>query len=260
MTLGKKVVFTDHSLFGFGDAGSIHINKCLKWVMSDIDACICVSHINKENLSLRAAINPKSIYVIPNAVDASRFKPNPGLRYPVNRINIVVVSRMFYRKGVDLLVDIIPEIIKKYPDVYFIIGGDGPKKAILEAMRDKYNLADRMELLGRVPHEKVREVLCRGHIFLNTSLTEAFCIAIIEAASCGLLCVSTNVGGVPEVLPPDMIYLAPASPKPMIEQLERAIGHYKKIPSNSFHERVKRLYNWRMVARRVERVYDDISN
>jgi phosphatidylinositol N-acetylglucosaminyltransferase subunit A len=57
-TLGRKVVFTDHSLFGFGDAGSIHINKTLKWVLTDIDACICVSHINKENLALRAAINP----------------------------------------------------------------------------------------------------------------------------------------------------------------------------------------------------------
>jgi len=192
-------------------------------------------------------------------VDTSRFKPNPGLRYPVNKINVVVVSRMMYRKGVDLLVDIIPAIIKKYPEVHFIIGGDGPKKAILEAMRDKYNLSDRMELLGRVPHEKVRDVLCRGHIFLNTSLTEAFCIAIIEAASCGLLCVSTNVGGVPEVLPPDMIYLAPASPKPMIEQLEKAISNYKNIPSNEFHERVKNLYNWRSVARRVENVYDQIS-
>lgn len=155
---------------------------------------------------------------------------------------------MQYRKGVDLLVDIIPEIIRKYPDVHFIIGGDGPKKAILEALRDKYNLSDRMELLGRVPHEKVRDVLCRGHIFLNTSLTEAFCIAIIEAASCGLLCVSTNVGGVPEVLPPDMIYLAPASPKPMIEQLEKAIANYKNVPSSLFHERVKHLYNWRGVA------------
>lgn len=34
---------------------------------------------------------------------------------------------MQYRKGVDLLIDIIPEIIRKYPDAYFIIGGDGPK-------------------------------------------------------------------------------------------------------------------------------------
>ena len=48
----------------------------------------------------------------------------------------------------------------------------------------------------------------KGHIFLNTSLTEAFCIAIVEAASCGLLVVSTRVGGVPEVLPQQMIRMA----------------------------------------------------
>ena len=91
-------------------------------------------------------------------------------------------------------------------------------------------------------------MLCRGHIFLNTSLTEAFCIAILEAASCGLLCVSTNVGGIPEVLPPDMIYLAPAKPKPMIEQLEKAIKNYESIPYEEFHERITRLYSWRNVA------------
>ena len=45
--------------------------------------------------------------------------------------------------------------------------------------------------LGSVPSHKVRDVLVRGHIFLNTSLTEAFCIAIVEAASCGLFVVST---------------------------------------------------------------------
>jgi hypothetical protein len=44
---------------------------------------------------------------------------------------------------------------------------------------------------------------------LNTSLTEAFCIAIVEAASCGLLVVTTNVGGIPEVLPPDMVHFSP---------------------------------------------------
>lgn len=39
----------------------------------------------------------------------------------------------------------------------------------------------------------------RGQIFLNASLTEAFCMAIVEAAAAGLLVVSTAVGGVPEV-------------------------------------------------------------
>ena len=51
-------------------------------------------------------------------------------------------------------------------------------------------------------------VLQRGQIFLNCSLTEAFCIAILEAACAGLLVVSTAVGGVPEVLPAGMMLLA----------------------------------------------------
>ena len=100
--------------------------------------------------------------------------------------------------------------------MHFIVGGDGPKMYLLEEMIDKYNIANKVELLGNLPHAKVRDVLCRGHIFLNASLTEAFCIAILEAASCGLLCVSTNVGGVPEVLPPNMVFFAPAKAKPLI--------------------------------------------
>lgn len=52
------------------------------------------------------------------------------------------------------------------------------------------------------------QVLTRGTIFLNTSLTEAFGIAIVEAACAGLYVVSTRVGGVPEILPEDMISFA----------------------------------------------------
>jgi phosphatidylinositol glycan class A protein len=48
-------------------------------------------------------------------------------------------------------------------------------------------------MLGHVRHRDVRGVLCRGHVYLNCSLTEAFCIAILEAAACGLLVVSTQV-------------------------------------------------------------------
>ena len=67
---------------------------------------------------------------------------------------------------------------------------------------------DRLTLLGTVPHAQVPKLLAKGHIFLNTSLTEAFCITIVEAASCGLQVVSTRVGGIPEVLPPHLISLA----------------------------------------------------
>ena len=48
----------------------------------------------------------------------------------------------------------------------------------------------------------------QGTIYLNTSLTEAFGIGLLEAACAGLYIVSTRVGGVPEVLPEDMISFA----------------------------------------------------
>lgn len=73
-------VFTDHSLFEFADFASIHLNKILKWALQEVDAAIAVSHTNKENLALRAKIDPRRIYVIPNAVDTSKFAPDPCKR------------------------------------------------------------------------------------------------------------------------------------------------------------------------------------
>ena len=82
---------------------------------------------------------------------------------------------------------------ERYPDLHFIIGGDGPKRLLLEEMRERSQLHDRIEILGAVPHSRVRSVLVRGHIFLNCSLTESFCIAILEAARCDGLVVLRRV-------------------------------------------------------------------
>ena len=130
----------------------------------------------------------------------------------------------------------------------------------LKELIEKYNLHERVELLGGLPHDKVRDVLCRGHIFLNTSLTESFCIAILEAACCGLLVVTTDVGGVPEVLPPHMAYLARPEERAIIKQLRRAVVDVKKISCDGFNEQLSKLYSWRAVAQRTEKVYDNIMD
>lgn len=80
--------------------------------------------------------------------DCSRFTPDPSKRYPLNTINIVVLSRLTFRKGIDLLIDVIPEVCSKFPEVYFIIAGDGPKRKVLEYMIEKNNLKNQVELLG----------------------------------------------------------------------------------------------------------------
>ncbi|KAF4358469.1 hypothetical protein G4B88_020147 [Cannabis sativa] len=254
-TMGYKAVFTDHSLYGFSDVGSIHMNKVLQFTLADVTQAICVSHTSKENTVLRSGLLLEKVFVIPNAVDTAMFKP-AAKRLSRDEIVIVVISRLVYRKGADLLVEVIPEVCRLYPFVCFIVGGDGPKRVRLEEMREKHSLQDRVEMLGAVPHAQVRSVLVSGHIFLNSSLTEAFCIAILEAASCGLLTVSTRVGGVPEVLPDDMIVLAEPDPGDMVHAIKKAISILPMIDPQVMHNRMKGLYDWHDVAKRTEIVYD----
>ena len=80
--MGLKTVFTDHSLFGFADASSIMTNKLLKFTLSDVGHVICVSHTSKENTVLRAALDPWNVSVIPNAIIAEHFVPEPASADP----------------------------------------------------------------------------------------------------------------------------------------------------------------------------------
>lgn len=115
-TMGYKVVFTDHSLYGFADVGSIHMNKVLQFTLADVSQAICVSHTSKENTVLRSGLPPEKVFVIPNAVDTAMFKPAPE-RLSSDEIVIVVISRLVYRKGADLLVEVIPGVCRLFPNV-----------------------------------------------------------------------------------------------------------------------------------------------
>ncbi|KAE8722790.1 Detected protein of confused Function [Hibiscus syriacus] len=115
-TMGYKVVFTDHSLYGFADVGNIHMNKVLQFTLADVTRAICVSHTSKENTVLRSGLPPEKVFVIPNAVDTAMFKP-AQVRLSHDEIVIVVISGLVYRKGADLLLEVIPEVSRLYPNV-----------------------------------------------------------------------------------------------------------------------------------------------
>lgn len=285
--LNLRLVFTDHSLFGFADLSAVFTNKFLQIALSPCNHCICVSHTGKENTVLRASMPKDQVSVIPNAVDTALFTPNPFNR-DEKGITVVVVSRLVYRKGVDLLAGVITRLcaIPEFNDVNFLIGGDGPKRVLLEEIREKRNIQERITLLGGLEHADVRNVLTRGQIFVNTSLTEAYCMAIVEAASCGLQVVSTRVGGIPEVLPSELIILTEPTVDSVLKglcqaikeqrgQLRRELSHgdgdqriksatkdRKPLPLCPFerNQLVAELYNWRDVTRRTEIVYQRVLN
>jgi phosphatidylinositol N-acetylglucosaminyltransferase subunit A len=207
------------------------------------------------------------VSVIPNAVVAENFRPpsnsttptkhtfgqNPPPAHhlgPNDMLTIVVISRLFYNKGTDLLTAAIPRILENHPNTRFIIAGSGPNV-----------LQDRVEMLGPIRHEEVRDVMVRGHVYLHPSLTEAFGTVIVEAASCGLYVVCTQVGGIPEVLPSHMTVFAKPEEDDLVAATGKAIAALRanRVRTERFHDQVKKMYSWTNVAKRTERVYDGIS-
>jgi len=271
-TMNLRTVYTCHSLHGFADIPSILLNKVLKISLINVDAVICVSNVSKENMVLRASIPPAKTFVIPNAVHTSVFSPRGKLSALSRSAGaghekaIVVVSRLVYRKGIDLLAQVMGEVCLRDPRVTFTIVGDGPKRALLDSVVRERGLHDRVRLLGNLPHEDVIHVLEKGNVFLNLSLTEAFGMAMLEAASVGLLVVSTCVGGVPEIFPrlarqsnKDEIGMILCAPKAssVLSAIDQALSFLPRTPKQvrKQHNLVKVAYNWENVASRTEKVY-----
>jgi phosphatidylinositol glycan class A protein len=234
-----------------------------------------------------------SVSVIPNAVVASNFRPlqphevrspqlygDKGLLLPPppdpsqpigpgDPITIIVISRLFYNKGTDLLISALPLLLRRHENLRFIIAGSGPKAIDLEQTLDSLpqqlvympNGQSRVVLLGSIRHEEVRDVMVRGHMLLSTSLTEAFGTVLVEAASCGLMVVATRVGGVPEVLPGNMTVFVLPEVQDVIRGVTEAVGLLttKAVRRDRFHDQVKMMYSWADIARRTERVYDLIT-
>ena len=267
--LGLPTVFTDHSLFGFSDASAVVTNTFLKFSLANTSHTICVSHTGKENTVLRTSVPPDRVSVIPNAVDSVMFRPGKARSAGGGVVTLVIGSRLVYRKGIDLVVQVLPRLCSqrfgKKGDVRVdvLVCGDGPKRILLEEMVEQHDLQDRVTMLGELKHDQMRDrLLVKGDIFLNCSLTEAFCMAILEAASCGLAVVSTAVGGIPEVLPKEYIYLVEARVDSILAGLERAVADTvegrRPCPWGA-NFWVAGAYSWRRVAERTEAVYRGAS-
>lgn len=199
-----------------------------------------------------------------------------------NKIFVVIVSRLVYRKGIDLLLNCFKKIFSDEEDENFIndnrvfkedeilndkichaigklkgkfefvIIGDGPKKIHLENFISQKKISQ-IHLLGELSHCQIASIFQRCDIFLNTSLTESFCMTIIEAAACGLFVVSTNVGAIHEVLPEEVMLLCRPDCISIIEALLMA---EEKMRSRCIcRDLIRSVFSWRRIAMETENVY-----
>ncbi|MHA1589331.1 MAG: glycosyltransferase family 4 protein [Candidatus Njordarchaeales archaeon] len=155
------------------------------------DRIIVTTKQDKEYIIKRYHVKPCKIYVIPNWVDTSLFKPKRKVEKEEGRI--IFVGRLERQKNIFALIN----AIKTIPQAKLYLVGDGSlKEEIIKKIREE-NIGN-VFLLGPIPHNKLPEELNKSEIFILPSLYEGHPKTLIEAMACGLPVIGTKVEGIRE--------------------------------------------------------------
>jgi glycosyltransferase involved in cell wall biosynthesis len=133
---------------------------------------------------------------IPNGIELFNY-------HPVDKIthNLLYVGRLENYKGVDYLIESLPQILSQYPDTKLSIVGDGGAKQRLEKLAQNFNLQNQIKFLGQANRNNLDLLYQAASIVVIPSVyPEAFGKVGIEAMSVGRPVVGTDVGGIPEWL------------------------------------------------------------
>ena len=160
---------------------------------------IAVSQALKDTLVSLGA-KPQSVTVLRNGVDLQAFHPGDRKearrRLNLSRPTLVSVGQLIERKAHDLVI----EAMSMLPEHTLLIVGEGPDRSKLEAQVARLGLADRVRIIGAVPHESLRDYYVSADALVLASSREGWPNVLLEAMACGTPVVASNVWGNPEVV------------------------------------------------------------
>jgi len=117
---------------------------------------------------------------------------------PAKTIYALCVSRLVKRKGINFLLQALKDVDN--PNIKIWIAGSGPDEDNLYQLAEKLGVQDRVEFLGQQSAEQLAGLYTKADFLIHTALTESFSMTLLEAMSCGLPIIASDVGGIPELV------------------------------------------------------------
>lgn len=198
---GVPFIFTAH-------AYDIYIDPdidILRKKFNSAKKVITISDYNKKYLlNLVGQGFEEKLQVIRCGIDLNDFKYTE--RADSNNITILFVGRLIEKKGTGFAIEAFSKIANQYDNVELRIIGDGPLLDELVDLINRFNLKERVHLIGSQSKSSVIEEMEKADIFFLPSVTaensdrEGIPVSIIEAQATGLPVVSTLHSGIPEVV------------------------------------------------------------
>jgi glycosyltransferase involved in cell wall biosynthesis len=148
-------------------------------------------------------VPPERITVVYNSFDPPRAtldKSDARRVLGVSGTIIFSAGRLVPWKGMQALVALMSDIVKKFPDAHLFIAGEGPEKQALALQIADCRLQNYCTLLGRLDHETLYRYITAVDLFVLNTGYEGLSHQLLEVMALGAPIVTTNVGGNPELI------------------------------------------------------------
>jgi L-malate glycosyltransferase len=187
-----------------GDMWSPLQRRAQRWVLRLADAVVVNADAVRRQL-VSEGYDERRVTVIRNGVEVSRFDPRPaegGLRaelgLPPRTPIVAALCRLHEVKGVEHFLEAAVALSRRFPEVRFVVAGDGYHRAALERYSVQLGLTGRVLFVG-FRHD-VPAFLSDVQVSVLPSLSEALSNTLLESMAAGVPAVATRVGGNPEVV------------------------------------------------------------
>lgn len=211
--------------------------------------------------------------IIPSGVDLDAFNVDPAdfadraavrreLNIPDDAPVVALVARLDPLKGHDDMLDVLPALCQRMPELRMLFIGDGWHRPRLEQRIEREGLGERVILTGLVPHDRVKHLLAAADVNVLPSYQEGQGLTLAEALLCGCGIVGYDVGGIGSIcIDGETGRLVPVGDK---HALAEAIAWMFENPeqrqklTDRGRQRVRDELDPDRLAERTERVYGDI--
>jgi glycosyltransferase involved in cell wall biosynthesis len=223
---------------------------------------ILASSTDEQRELVRLGADPGRVDIVPSGVDLDRFGPEGPRAARSAPHRVLVVGRLVPRKGVDDAI----RAVALLPETELLIAGgpaDGafaadPEVRRLQALVAELGAADRVRLLGSVPHDELGPLFRSADAVLCLPWYEPFGIVPLEAMACGVPVVAAAVGGLLDTVADGVtgLHVPPRDPAAAARALGTLLADAplrRRLAANAL--RRARRYDWDEVAVTVERSY-----
>jgi glycosyltransferase involved in cell wall biosynthesis len=179
--------------------------KIRNMILNNSDRIVVVSYFLKE-LAQKIGLPPEKIKVIYNSIDFLKEKPSLSDKEELKqkmglqgRI-LLTNARLTRWKGVDMLIELMPPLIKKYNQIKLVVIGQGSELENLKKLTKRLDLENYVFFVGKVGRQKVVDYLAVADLFLLNTNYEGMSHVLLEAMKIGVPIITTKAGGNPETI------------------------------------------------------------